>query len=245
MRDFGEQRQRLVEELKQEGIRDESVLAAVGSVAREEFVAPDLHDNAYRNSALPIGEGQTISQPFVVALMTQELALRGTEHILEVGTGSGYQTAILARLVRDVVSVERHPPLLERARRVLDALGYRNIELQVTNGSLGWPAAAPYDCIVVTAAAPDVPEPLLGQLASGGRLVIPVGSADEQDLVLVTRQGRQLRRQRLGPVRFVPLVGQAGWRDETMDGGRPTADGGPTTDDGRRTTEDAGPTAGR
>jgi protein-L-isoaspartate(D-aspartate) O-methyltransferase len=212
VQDFAEQRRRLVEELRAEGIDDAPVLDAVGRVAREEFVPPDLATLAYRNAALPIGEGQTISQPFVVALMTRELGLSGAERVLEIGTGSGYQTAILAELARYVVTVERQGPLLERAERILDQLGYRNVELHLSNGTLGWPEAAPYDRIIVTAAAPDVPEPLLDQLGPDGRLVIPVGSARQQELLLVTRHGAEIRRRPLGPVRFVPLLGQAGWQ---------------------------------
>ncbi len=214
MRNFAEERRRLVEELRGEGIVDERVLAAIGRVGRAAFVSPDLHDQAYRNSALPIGEGQTISQPFVVALMTQELQLTGAESVLDVGTGSGYQTAILAELARQVVSVERHAVLLERARRALESLGYQNVRLHLSNGSLGWSPEAPYDRIIVTAAAPRVPEALLDQLATGGRLVIPVGATDQQELVLVTRQDDRIERQRLGPVRFVPLIGAEAWPGE-------------------------------
>ena len=216
MKDFSEDRRRLVAELKAEGIENERVLAAIGRVAREEFVGSGQRELAYRNSALPIGEGQTISQPFVVALMTQELRLEGDERVLEVGTGSGYQTALLAELAREVISVERHPPLLERARQVLTTLGYRNVQLHLTNGSLGWPAQAPYDRIIVTAGAPQVPGPLLDQLAPQGRLVIPVGAAEQQELLLVTRQNREVRRITLGPVRFVPLVGEARWNSPEL-----------------------------
>ncbi len=211
MEEWADQRRRLVEELRAEGIKDDRVLALIGRVPREQFLPASQRDLAYRNSALPIGQGQTISQPFVVALMTQELDLSGVERVLEIGTGSGYQTAILAEMSRHVVTVERHPPLLERAREILTSLGYRNVELHLTNGSLGWPAGAPYDRIIVTAAAPDVPEPLMDQLAADGRLVIPVGSASQQELLLVKRKGDQTERRKLGPVRFVPLVGKEGW----------------------------------
>ena len=211
MEEWADQRRRLVEELRAEGIKDDRVLALIGRVPREQFLPASQRDLAYRNSALPIGQGQTISQPFVVALMTQELDLSGVERVVEIGTGSGYQTAILAEMSRHVVTVERHPPLLERAREILTSLGYRNVELHLTNGSLGWPAGAPYDRIIVTAAAPDVPEPLMDQLAADGRLVIPVGSASQQELLLVKRKGGQTERRKLGPVRFVPLVGKEGW----------------------------------
>jgi protein-L-isoaspartate(D-aspartate) O-methyltransferase len=146
-----------------------------------------------------------------VALMTQELALIGTERVLEIGTGSGYQTAILAELAKHVVSVERHDVLLDRARRILTTLGYANVELHLTNGSLGWRAGAPYDRIIVTAGAPELPRPLLEQLAENGRMVVPVGPASQQDLVVITRDGGRLGEKKLGPVRFVPLVGEAGW----------------------------------
>ena len=215
MSDFADQRRRLVDELRFDGIRDERVLAAVGRVPRDAFVPDERRDLAYRNAALPIGERQTISQPFVVALMTQELGLDGSERVLEIGTGSGYQTAILAELTAHVVSVERHATLLEGARRVLAQLGYRNLELHLSNGSLGWPAGAPYDRIIVTAAAPELPEPLLDQLGPRGRLILPVGVATQQELLLVTRDSDGLHQRRLGPVRFVPLVGQAGWRPNT------------------------------
>jgi protein-L-isoaspartate(D-aspartate) O-methyltransferase len=211
MNDLGDQRRKLAEELRSEGIADDRVLQAIVRVRRDLFVPPAQVEHAYRNSALPIGEGQTISQPFVVALMTQELALIGTERVLEIGTGSGYQTAILAELAEHVVSVERHDVLLERARRILTTLGYGNVELHVTNGSLGWRDGAPYDRVIVTAAAPEVPRPLLDQLGQNGRLVVPVGSAAQQDLIVITRDGDRLQQKKLGPVRFVPLVGEAGW----------------------------------
>jgi protein-L-isoaspartate(D-aspartate) O-methyltransferase len=214
LEDFREQRRRLVDELRSEGIRDERVLAAIGRVPREQFVGQEQLRQAYRNSALPIAEGQTISQPFVVALMTCELDLSGHERVLEVGTGSGYQTAILAELADLVVSVERHASLLRSAGRVLTELGYVNVELHESNGSLGWPRGAPYDRIIVTAAAPSVPEPLIRQLGEGGRMVIPVGAARQQELVVVATAGGAVRQRRIGPVRFVPLVGDAAWHLE-------------------------------
>ncbi len=212
MTDLAELRRRLVDELRGEGIRDERVLAALGRVPRDAFVPDKVRDEAYRNLALPIGEQQTISQPFVVALMTQELDLAGAERVLEIGTGSAYQTAILAELSAEVISVERHSSLLDGARRVLDSLGYDKVELHLSNGSLGWPKGAPYDRILVTAASPEVPTPLLDQLAPGGRLVIPVGIPTQQDLLLVTNDPDGVRSRKLGPVRFVPLVGRAGWQ---------------------------------
>jgi protein-L-isoaspartate(D-aspartate) O-methyltransferase len=207
----GHPRQQLVAELRREGVHDERVLAAIAAVPREEFVPPEHRAEAYRNAPLPIGAGQTISQPLVVGLMTQALALTGTERVLEVGTGSGYQSAVLCRLGVSVVSVERFPELAERARAVLARIGCANVVVHVSNGTLGWPADAPYDAIIVTAGAPEVPEALVAQLANGGRLVIPVGDRASQELVLVTRDGAATQTQRLGPVRFVPLIGEEGW----------------------------------
>ena len=202
----------LLAELRGQGIRDERVLTAIGRVPRERFVPAAHRDEAWANVALPIAAGQTISQPFVVALMTQALALRGLERVLEIGTGSGYQTAILAELAVEVVSVERHPALAAAAEALLRGLGYRNVAVRVGDGTTGWPEAAPYDRIIVTAAGPHVPPPLLAQLApDGGRIVIPVGEAHEQQLLAVERHGDRTRRQHLGPVRFVPLIGRAGW----------------------------------
>jgi protein-L-isoaspartate(D-aspartate) O-methyltransferase len=207
----GHPRHRLVAELRREGVHDERVLAAIAAVPRELFVPPEQREDAYRNAPLPIGAGQTISQPLVVGLMTQALALQGSERVLEVGTGSGYQAAVLCRLAARIVSVERFPELAARARAVLDRIGCRTVEIHVSNGTLGWPADAPYDAIIVTAGAPAVPASLVEQLADGGRLVIPVGDRTQQELVLVTREGGSTRTQTLGPVRFVPLVGEEGW----------------------------------
>ena len=207
----GHPRRRLVAELRRDGVRDERVLAAIAAVPREEFVPPEHRADAYRNVPLPIGAGQTISQPLVVGLMTQALGLAGSERVLEVGTGSGYQAAILCRLAAYIVSVERFPELAERARAVLRRVGCTNVEVHVSNGTLGWPGGAPYDAIIVTAGAPEVPESLVAQLTDGGRLVIPVGDRTSQELVLVTCQGAGTQTRRLGPVRFVPLVGEEGW----------------------------------
>ncbi len=209
---FAEQRHHLIDQLRAEGIRDERVLAAMGRVPREAFIGPEHASTAYENGPLPIGEQQTISQPFVVALMTEALGLAGRDRLLEVGTGSGYHTAILAELAGYVVSVERHRALYEDARRVLRALGYSNVELHVADGTLGWVHGAPYDGIIVAAAGPAVPAALVDQLAPGGRLVIPVGDASRQRLVLLTRHVDRVDRRDLGPVRFVPLIGEAGWR---------------------------------
>jgi len=205
-------RARLFDCLKQE-IRDRRVLSAMARVPRELFVSPDYYHAAYEDMPLGIGFGQTISQPFIVALMTHALGLKGDEKVLELGTGSGYQTAILAELAKWVVSIERIPQLAESARRVLNQLGYTNFEIHTAGTALGWPAVAPYDAIIVTAGAPHVPDALLGQLALGGRLVIPVGSRWEQDLLKVTRRKRKNLVKSLGGCRFVPLVGKGAWEE--------------------------------
>ena len=208
---FEEPRCRLVRVLRQQGIHDEAVLAAIGRIRREAFVPPELADEAYENVALPIGQGQTISQPYVVAVMSQALQVDRANRVLEVGTGSGYQAAILAELADAVVSVERVPALLASAGRILAGLGYQNVELHLANGSLGWEPGAPYDRIIVTAAGPAVPDALLAQLGVGGRLVMPIGTRTEQDLVLVRRTPDGFERSSLGGVRFVPLVGEGAW----------------------------------
>jgi protein-L-isoaspartate(D-aspartate) O-methyltransferase len=214
--ELDEPRRLLVEELRRSGIADERVLAAIGRVRREAFVPGSLVERAYENVALPIGLGQTISQPYVVALMTQELGLAGSERVLEVGTGSGYQAAILASLASHLVTVERMPALLESARRALDLLGFANVELHLANGTLGWPPGAPYDRIIVTAAGPEVPAALLEQLGPDGRLVMPVGTLKAQRLVLVRRTGDGFEETAFGGVRFVPLVGEGGWTEASV-----------------------------
>ena len=182
-------------------------------VPRELFVPPTSRHLAYEDIPLPIEMGQTISQPFIVALMTEALELKGTERVLEVGTGSGYQAAILAELAYWVISVERHPRLIEAARQILDRLGYNNIEIHLADENLGWRAAAPYDRIIVTAGAPRVPQELLDQLVDGGRLVIPVGSRYEQQLLKITKQGGRTTTQDLGGCRFVPLIAEGAWEE--------------------------------
>jgi protein-L-isoaspartate(D-aspartate) O-methyltransferase len=198
-------------------VDDPRVIDALMAVPREAFIPAEHRPSAYANVPLPIGEGQTISQPLVVGLMTQALRLSGRERVLEVGTGSGYQAAVLSRLAARIVSVERIPALAERAQRVLHRLGCGNVEVHVSNGSLGWPSAAPYDAIVVTAAAPAVPAALVDQLGEGGRLVVPVGGRAGQYLALVIRRGGRTDTQTLGPVRFVPLLGEGGWTPEAWD----------------------------
>ena len=203
-------RARLIDCLSHE-INDKRVLSVMSRIPRELFVPPDYCYAAYEDMPLGIGFGQTISQPFIVALMTQALELKGGEKVLELGTGSGYQTAILAGLAKWVVSVERVPQLAESARQVLDKLGYANIEIHTAGEALGWPDGAPYDAIIVTAGAPHVPDALLEQLALGGRLVIPVGSRWEQDLLRVTRRKKGNVVENLGGCRFVPLIGKGAW----------------------------------
>ncbi len=194
------------------GIADEAVLAAMGSVPREAYVPPGAVEQAYADGALPIGEGQTISQPYIVAAMAEAAVLGPDDRVLEVGTGSGYGAAVLARLAAHVWTIERLAGLAASAQRALAEQGVTNVTVLQGDGSLGWPDAAPYDAIVVTAAAPGPPTALLDQLADGGRLVIPVGpDAWDQELVRVRREGDELVTDRLGPVRFVPLVGRQGW----------------------------------
>ena len=207
---FAEVRRRMVEEqLRSRGIRDRRVLEAMGKVSRERFVDPILRGRAYDDGPLPIGEGQTISQPYIVALMTELLELEGKEEVLEIGTGSGYQAAVLAEVAGSVYSIEIIEPLGKQAGKLLESLGYRNVETKVGDGYYGWPEAAPFDAIIVTAAASHVPPPLLKQLKPGGRMVIPLGTQFmTQYLMLVEKQqdGSLTTRQIL-PVRFVPLTG--------------------------------------
>ncbi len=203
---------RLVELVRASGqVTDPRVLEALGAVPRAEFVPAGHRGEAYDDVALPIGHDQTISQPLVVGIMTQALELRPHDRVLEVGTGSGYQAAVLRRLVPHVVTVERIPALAEEAADRLDRLGVDGIEVHHGDGTLGWPSAGPYDAVVVTAGGPEVPAPLLAQLADGGRLVAPVGPRHAQELVRVRRTGDRTECEDLGPVAFVPLLGEAGW----------------------------------
>lgn len=211
----------LLRHLNRAGVRDRDVLLAIATVPREHFVPPSLRSVAWADRALPIGAGQTISQPLVVGLMTQALRLSGRERVLEIGTGSGYQTAILCELAGWVLSIERHRSLALAAQRRLTELGYRNLAIIVADGSEGWAPAAPYDRILVTAAAREIPAALLEQLAptDGARLVVPVGPPEEQDLLVIERQGGQLRQHSLGPVRFVPLISGTSRPDEGSQNG--------------------------
>lgn len=206
-------RERLIEYLSRE-ISDTRVLDAMARVRRELFVPKSSCHLAYEDRPLPIGEGQTISQPFIVALMTQALELVGREKVLELGTGSGYQAAILAELVKEVITVERIPRLALTARRTLKNLHYTNVKVHLAQKTLGWPTEAPYDAIVVTAAAPRIPKELLDQLVVGGRLVIPVGSRWEQDLLQVIKCDEGMTVNNLTPCRFVPLIGEEAWNEE-------------------------------
>jgi protein-L-isoaspartate(D-aspartate) O-methyltransferase len=199
-------RQRMVEtQIAARGVLDSRVLAAMSKVPRHDFLPPSLWRHAYDDEPLPIGQGQTISQPYIVAYMTEMLGLGGDERVLEIGTGSGYQTAILAELARTVFTVEVVAGLAEKARSVLDAMGYSNIGYRIGDGGEGWPEHGPYDAIMVTAAPPAVPKALKVQLADGGRLILPVGE-DSQELVLIRRAGDVLTETALLPVRFVPLI---------------------------------------
>jgi len=206
------ERERMVDEqLKRRGITDARVLDAMRRIPRHRFVEEGLAHNAYEDHPLPIGEGQTISQPYIVALMTSLLGLTGQEKVLEVGTGSGYQTAVLGALARRVCSIERLPRLAERARATLETLGVANVWIRVGNGALGWPDEAPFDRILVAAGGPSVPPPLVEQLVEGGRLVLPVGSAEDQVLTVVERAGGETRTRQCGECKFVKLVGKYAW----------------------------------
>ena len=209
--DFRGPRRRLIETLQANGISDLAVLRAFDEVPRHLFVPTGVRHRAYEDSALPIGNGQTISQPSVHARYLQELRLTGRERVLEIGTGSAYQTVLLSKLVEQVFSIERVGALLDRSREIVQRLGARNVSLLLGDGTLGWSSYAPYDAILVSAAAPQVPQPLRDQLAEGGRLLIPLGARDEQVLAILTRRGAELERRDIAPVRFVPLVGKYGW----------------------------------
>ena len=210
--DFAAARIELVEHLRHD-IKDARLLSTMGRVPRELFVPRAYQQAAYEDRPLPIDLGQTISQPFIIAMMTEALELKGKEKVLEIGTGSGYQAAILAELAQWVVTVERHPLLVEKAKQVLDKLGYTNIEVHLVERALGWRQGAPYDGILVSAGAPKIPPELLDQLTIDGRLVIPVGSRYEQDLIKVTKRGDEIVTCNLGPCRWVPLIGEEAWEN--------------------------------
>lgn len=210
---FERARERMVEQqLVNRGINDLRVLAAVAKVERHRFVAEALQERAYEDKPLPIGERQTISQPYMVGLMTEALQLHDGDRVLEVGTGCGYQTAVLAELSATVYTIERLAPLASMARQTLEASRYTNVVARVGDGTLGWPDEAPFDAIIVTAGTPRVPRPLVAQLALGGRLVFPIGEEELQTLVRIRKEEAGLREEYFGDCRFVKLVGRYGWR---------------------------------
>lgn len=209
--EFRGPRARLVEELRSKGIRDLAVLRAVAKTPRHLFVPTGIRHRAYDDAPLPIGNGQTISQPLIHAQYLELLDLKGTERVLEIGTGTGYQTALLSHLAGQVFSIERIADLSKQAREILQKLGPRNISLLVGDGTLGWREHAPFDAILVSAGSPSVPQPLLDQLADGGRLLVPVGDREIQQLMVYRRRGDKIEKRQGAPVRFVPLIGSHGW----------------------------------
>ncbi len=213
MNRFEEERTDMIELLQQRGIRDKLLLSAMQRVEREQFVLPAFITRAYDDSALPIGNGQTISQPYTVAFQTEKLQVGKDSKVLEIGTGSGYQAAILAEMGCRVFTIERHMGLHLQARKLLEKLGYR-VAARCGDGTVGWNEFAPYDGIIVTAAAPEVPQPLLDQLADGGRLVIPVGGLDVQSIRVVTRVGEKFESVDAYGFKFVPLIGKKGWNEK-------------------------------
>jgi protein-L-isoaspartate(D-aspartate) O-methyltransferase len=212
--EFRGARERLVETLRDKGIKDLSVLRAIEMTPRHNFVPTGIRHRAYEDAPLPIGNGQTISQPLVHARYLELLQLTGKEKVLEIGTGSGYQTVLLAHLVARVFSIERIAALMQQARENIQRAGATNVNLLVGDGTIGWREYAPYDAILVGAGAPSVPQPLVDQLAEGGRLLVPVGTRDEQKLLLVEKKGGRTTTQELAPMRFVPLLGTHGWSTE-------------------------------
>ncbi|ABC77848.1 protein-L-isoaspartate(D-aspartate) O-methyltransferase [Syntrophus aciditrophicus] len=212
---FQKQRLRMVDtQIRARGVLNPRILEAMSRIPRHLFVEEALADQAYNDNPLPIGDMQTISQPYIVALMTDALDLKGREKVLEIGTGSGYQTALLAELADQVFSIERIASLANNARRILDQLGYYNVAIRIGDGTYGWKEESPFDAILVTAGAPDIPMPLIEQLKIGGRLVLPVGGRHIQDLVKVTRLSEdinELKKENLGGCRFVDLIGEYGW----------------------------------
>jgi protein-L-isoaspartate(D-aspartate) O-methyltransferase len=212
--DFARARERMVrDQLSARGIKDERLLKVMGKIPRHLFIEEALADEAYDDHPVPIGEQQTISQPYIVALMTEALELTGKENTLEIGTGSGYQTAILAELSKSVYTIERIESLLVKARKILAELGYDNIVFKLFDGTVGWEEYAPFDTVMVTAGAPSVPNPLVEQLADNGRMIIPVGDRYSQELIKVIRKGKTLKQESLGGCRFVSLIGVYGWQD--------------------------------
>lgn len=205
--------QMVVSQLEGRDITDPKVLQAMRTVSRHRFVDRSLWSQAYDDRPLPIGQGQTISQPYMVALMTQCLELSGDERVLEIGTGSGYQAAVLAEIVRDVFTIERIAKLSQRAAILLEELGYQNIRFEVGDGTLGWNKFSPYDRILVTAGAPDIPTSLLEQLNDPGKMAIPMGGAYYQDLMVIEKEGKKVKKRHVCGCTFVPLVGEQGWEE--------------------------------
>ena len=211
--EFRGARLRLVEDIRAKGIRDLAVLRAFERVPRHQFVPSGIRHRAYEDTPLPIGNGQTISQPYIHAHYLELLNLKGTEKVLEIGTGTGYQTALLAQLVPQVFSIERIAALSSQAKANLEKLAIHNVSLCVGDGTLGWSDYAPFDAILVSARSPSVPQPLLDQLAEGGRLLIPEGDLETQHLMIYTRRAGRVERREVAPVRFVPLIGSHGWEN--------------------------------
>jgi protein-L-isoaspartate(D-aspartate) O-methyltransferase len=204
-------RRRLVEQLREKGIRDLAVLRAFDLTPRHMFVPTGVRHRAYEDAPLPIGSGQTISQPLVHAKSLELLELKGSERVLEVGTGSGYQTVLLSHLAAQVFTIERIPALFTAAREAINRAGATNVSMLLGDGTVGWREYSPYDAILVSAGGPSVPQALIDQLAEGGRMIVPVGSMAEQSLLLVTKRGGEVTTQNIAPVRFVPLLGTQGW----------------------------------
>ena len=207
----GQRRKMVEEQLVERGVKDLRVLEAMSCVPRHLFAQESLEHRSYGDTPLPIGENQTLSQPYIVGAMTEALGLKGEERVLEIGTGSGYQTAIIAELARQVFTIERLNNLSRKAQKLLEGLSYMNIVFKMFDGTYGWPDQAPFDAILITASAREVPGSLIKQLGDGGRLVAPIGETDKQKLVLLTKSGGRISRQDLGDCKFVPLIGKYGW----------------------------------
>lgn len=214
MRDYSGLRKKMIERhIIARGVKSKKIIKVMGSIPRHLFVDEALQDQAYNDNPLPIGEGQTISQPFIVALMVEALELKGDEKVLEIGTGSGYETAVLCSLSDKVYSIERCPILASKARKILDKLNFYNALLRVDDGTLGWKDEAPFDAIIVSASSPEIPEPLVKQLCPGGRLVIPIGGQMSQELIRIVNKDGRMEEENLGACRFVKLIGDYGWKE--------------------------------
>ena len=210
----GQRRKMVEEQLSDRGIKDLFVLEVMSRVPRHLFTLDSLQHRAYGDTPLPIGENQTISQPYIVAAMTEALKLKGHERVLEIGTGSGYQTAVVAELAAQVFTIERINALSRKAQQILEGLSYANIVFKMFDGTYGWPDQAPFDAIMVTAAAQEIPEALIKQLGDGGTLVAPAGGADKQKLIVLTKKGDRVSKREIGDCKFVPLVGKYGWPEK-------------------------------